>query len=76
MSGLQRFMKRILPSKMAEEMEADSRSWLAVCGCGHAMSLWELGGIRWKGGGKSATMLKCPVCQKVTVHTVRRKIEA
>lgn len=76
MSRLQRFLKVILPTRWAEEMEADSRSWLAICGCGHAVSIWDLGGVRWKGGGKSSTLLKCPVCSKVTVHNVRRRQEA
>lgn len=71
MSLIQKVFKSVLPRAKAEAMEAESRRWLAECGnCGHARSLWDLGGIRWKATGKPRTYLKCPQCGKRAWHKI------
>ena len=33
-----------------EALEADSRDWMVQCPCGHERSVWEIGGVRLRGG--------------------------
>jgi len=72
MSPIQKFFTRIFPASWAASMETDSRLWMAHCSCGHARSIWDLGGIRWKAYGNSKTLISCPACGKVTWHTIRK----
>jgi predicted RNA-binding Zn-ribbon protein involved in translation (DUF1610 family) len=73
MSGIQRFLTSILPSKWAADMEAESRSWMVQCpSCGHARSVWELGGIRWKAAGSPRRYMRCPQCGEAGWHTIAR----
>jgi hypothetical protein len=62
MSWIQRIFAAVLPRRLAESMEADSRSWMVRCSCGFARSIWELGGIRWKAAGQPRQYLSCPQC--------------
>lgn len=71
MSLLQKIITRLVPASWAASMEAESRRWHACCPCGHVRSIWELGGIRWKGGGNPRTWLPCPACGEHTWHVVR-----
>ena len=62
-STIQRLFFRWLPRAWAEDMRAESLRWRYVCGgCGHARTVWEMGGIRWKGQGNPRTRLTCPAC--------------
>ena len=70
MSFLQRFFVTIFPKAWSESMEAESRSWIALCECGHGQSIWDLGGIRWKAAGHPSRRFYCPKCQCATWHTV------
>lgn len=73
MSAIQRFFLRILPRAWAEEMRAESMSWHYHCDeCGHARSVWSMGGIRWKAKGERKANAACPQCGKLTWHTLRR----
>ena len=53
MSFVQRLFTRLLPHKIAEDMEADSRAWIWMLKCkwGYERSFWDIGGIRWKAFG-------------------------
>jgi hypothetical protein len=73
MSFFQRLFTRLLPRKWAEDMEADSRSWMLRCPCGFERSVWDIGGIRWKAVGNSKNLGRCPHCGKLTWHTMYRK---
>ena len=72
MSFFQKVFTVIFPTKWAQAMEADSRSWMVRCPCGLARSVWELGGIRWKASGKQHWFVKCPKCGKRSWHKVTR----
>ena len=63
----------ILPPKWAAKMEAESKSWLARCACGHARSIWDLGGIRWGAAGRLKRYLTCPQCGQSSWQTVSRE---
>lgn len=70
MSTAQRLAKKLLPKKILDAMEAESRQWRVVCACGHDRSIWDIGGIRYKATGNPRTLLKCPACDKRTWHRV------
>ncbi len=73
MSSIQSFLQKILPKKWAEDMESESRAWVARCPCGHERSIWELGGVRWKASGNPRRLLACASCGKTTWHTIQKK---
>jgi len=73
MSRLQRFVLALAPKRWAADMEAESRTWLARCECGHELSIWEHGGIRWKAKGTPTRVMACPTCGKRTPHKIYRK---
>ena len=74
MSRIQQVISQRVPAAWAASMEAESRTWMVRCrSCGFERSLWELGGIRWKGSGKSWTWGRCPECGKLGVHSISRR---
>jgi transposase-like protein len=76
-SGVQDFMKRVLPEKWAANMEAESRSWMMKCpNCGAEQSVWDTGGIRWKASGNPRQMRRCPKCGTTALQTIYKKLEA
>ena len=52
MSWFQRLMKSVMPRKWFAAAEAESRLWMICCPCGAEKSIWDAGGMRWKGSGK------------------------
>ena len=71
---IQRLVTRLVPGSWAESMERESRTWMLRCrSCGFERSIWDLGGIRWKARGKSATWRRCAGCGKRGWHTVYRR---
>lgn len=75
MSWIQKIFTAALTRRLAESMEAESRSWRVRCSCDFERSVWEIGGIRWKGTGKPRHFLKCPQCDQRSWHTVTRDPE-
>ncbi|MBN1891066.1 MAG: hypothetical protein JW850_23925 [Thermoflexales bacterium] len=73
MTFIQRFFSAILPRAWADEMRAESLSWMARCTCGFERSIWETGGIRWKASGTPRRRMNCPHCGQSTWHTIYRK---
>ncbi len=63
MSFIQRFLKTVLPRSWAEDMEAETRSWMVQCPCGFERSVWEMGGVRWKAIGRPRRLMTCPQCR-------------
>lgn len=49
MALAQRVATSLLPKRWASE--AESRSWVLRCPCGHEAVVWEVGGIRYKAAG-------------------------
>jgi len=71
LSRIQRIITRFAGAETAAAMEAHSRAWLVQCPhCGHERSIWELGGIRYKGTGSPRTRLRCPKCGQAGWHKV------
>ena len=73
MSRIQRFLTSILPRKGAEDMEAQSRSWMVTCDCGFERSIWDVGGIGWRAAGNPRSLMVCPQCGKRSWHEIYRK---
>jgi hypothetical protein len=74
MSRLQRFFVSLVPRPWAESMERESREWMARCpDCGHARSIWDLGGIRWKAAGNPRRFLACAGCGVTSWHVIEKK---
>ncbi len=63
----------LMPAKMKAEAEADSRTWIGTCKhCGAETSIWDIGGIRYKGRGERTTRVKCQKCDKPGFMTFRK----
>lgn len=73
MSFIQQFLMAILPKAWGDDMRSESLSWMMRCTCGFERSVWECGGIRWKGKGNPKRYLVCPQCGQSTWHKVYRK---
>lgn len=70
MSFLQRIFLAVLPKSWGDSAEADSRAWKISCSCGHARSVWDMGGIRWKAAGEPRKYMKCSKCGERSWHQV------
>jgi DNA-directed RNA polymerase subunit M/transcription elongation factor TFIIS len=55
---------RLMPGRAAE-IEQQSRSWIVECPkCGHKVSVWDSGGIRYKARGKPRRYGRCVNCRQ------------
>lgn len=61
-----------LPKAWADAIEAESRQWMMRCSCGHEISVWDAGGVRYKAAGNPVRLWLCPTCG-YTKHTVYKK---
>jgi hypothetical protein len=73
MNFVQKLFTSILPRKWAESMEAESRIWMIQCPCGHEVSVWDAGGIRYKATGNPKQLRRCPECGQRTWHHIYKK---
>ena len=73
MTSIQKFFTTILPRAWAEDMQAESERWMMRCECGFERSIWEWGGIRWKGRGEPRRLMRCSSCGKRTWHKLYQK---
>ncbi|HYF34795.1 MAG TPA: serine/threonine-protein kinase [Prosthecobacter sp.] len=67
--GAQKFFEKVLPRHWFEAMRAQSQDWHMVCPCGHEMSVWDAGGIRFGAAGKPRRMMFCPACHRFRMCT-------
>ena len=69
----QRLILAFVSPPPAAAMEADSRAWKLHCPhCGHTVSIWDLGGIRYKAYGSSRMLRRCRNCGQRRWHLLRR----
>ena len=71
MSLVQKLVRGLLPRRWADAIEAESRRWVMRCPCGHQVSVWDAGGVRFKAAGRPRRLARCPHCG-VTWHTVEK----
>lgn len=62
MGKLQELLATLLPDAWAASMEAESRAWRMRCPCGAETSIWDMGGVRWKGAGSPRKIGRCGKC--------------
>jgi hypothetical protein len=73
MNAFQRLLCSILPASRAQAIEAESRAWRMHCPCGHSVSVWEAGGIRYKAAGNPRKLRRCPECGTRTWHRLEKE---
>ena len=72
-SAIQRLFAKVLPAKMIEEFEQDTREWRVTCRkCGFERDLWAMGGIRSNARGSKHAFGRCPTCQCLTWFKIHR----
>ena len=58
----------------AARVEAESREWMIECPrCGHRVSVWEAGGVRYKACGKARRLARCPNCRQLAMMRLYRE---
>jgi len=75
MTLLQKLVLNLLPKRWSEAMRAESESWLLRClACGLTRSLWEAGGVRYKGTSrKKHAIVWCPQCRRLRLMSLELK---
>jgi rRNA maturation endonuclease Nob1 len=74
MTFLQKMVMAVLPRKLAGKVEAESRDWMLQCpACEREMSIWDIGGIRYKATNKVKLMSWCSRCGKYKWQRLYRK---
>jgi hypothetical protein len=74
MTTFQRFFLAIMPRRIDQAMEKDSRLWKLRClTCRSEISIWDAGGIRYRAAGRSWTLRRCRACGRITCHDVYKK---
>ncbi len=67
------FFARFFPALFGR-MKAESQTWKMCCPeCGHEVSVWEAGGIRYKAAGEPVRRMRCMACGEVSAMRVRRR---
>ena len=69
---MRRLMTLVLSKRAYTAMEAESREWMMVCPCGHRISVWDAGGIRYKAAGEPRHRRRCSSCGEATWHKVTK----
>jgi hypothetical protein len=72
MSWVQRLFKQFMGRQSFAAAEAESKTWMMHCPCGHVQSVWDAGGIRYKAAGRPKKYAKCPACGQSTWQLVER----
>ena len=73
MTFFQQFLTILLPKAWAEDIKAESLTWMVQCPCGFERSVWESGGVRYKAKGSPRRLGVCTQCGERTWHRVYRK---
>jgi hypothetical protein len=64
-SRAQKTFSRLVSPAGAARMEAESRTWIVHCPkCGYERSVWDIGGVIYKGAGTRYWFMKCPNCSQ------------
>lgn len=74
MSTIQKIFKFILPKKLFQNIEDESKKWFMICDkCGYSLSYWEAGGLRAFATKKKRIWGRCPNCKKYKFFNVIKK---
>jgi uncharacterized protein with PIN domain len=76
MGLIQKLFKSVLSADGMADMEAESRAWMMQCtSCGHEISVWDAGGIRYGAAGKPKRLMRCSKCGKLRWHRTYKKTD-
>ena len=74
-SFVQAVAKRILPIRLFQKIESESKSFVYKCQtCGCERSVWDMGGIRY-GARPAQKLATCTNCKNVGFADVRKTSE-
>jgi NAD-dependent SIR2 family protein deacetylase len=74
MTSLQGFLLAVVPRKLGQAIEKESRLWTLRCQtCDSETSIWDAGGIRYLASGRPKRLHRCPKCNTLTWHAVYKK---
>jgi hypothetical protein len=77
MALIRNLVLKIVSKDLAAKMEKESREWRMKCRvCGHAISVWDAGGLRYGARGNPVRRNRCSACGKVTEHDMIRSTGA
>jgi hypothetical protein len=69
MNGFQRLILAIVPRRLGQAIEKESRLWMLVCpDCGKETSFWDIGGIRYRA---QAIRESCGAAQSAARNGIR-----
>ena len=69
---LRSLFSRLSPALM-QRIEAESRTWFIQCQkCGHEISVWDAGGMRYKALGPVWRLARCVNCRRVGMVKIYR----
>ncbi len=74
MERLQEIRSRVADLRARRSSDVDdAETWVMTCPCGQNVSIWDLGGLRYRLTSKGITRSAvCPSCRKRFVGRVRR----
>lgn len=75
LSTAQKIIRFFSSAKFFEKAKADSKRWYFNCECGHEFTIWDIGGVKYKGTGNKKMYVKCPKCKKAAFRQVQRREE-
>jgi endogenous inhibitor of DNA gyrase (YacG/DUF329 family) len=66
---------KFMSPELRAKAEADSKTWIAACPrCQKETSIWDIGGIRYKGTGRPMTMVRCSHCGKANFMRFEKRV--
>ena len=72
---IRKILKFILPKKLFQKIEEESKKWFMVCDCGYSISCWDAGGIRAGAASyKKKVAGHCPNCKKIKFFSLVKKV--
>jgi hypothetical protein len=71
MGLVQQIVLKMFPASKSQAIKAESQAWMVRCDvCDEEKSVWDRGGVRWKGAGTPRLRAKCTKCGKTQWHTI------
>ena len=70
---LRRLISFLSPT-LLDRIESESRQWMMQCpNCGYEVSVWDYGGMRYRGFGTVYRLGRCRDCGKVKMLRVYKR---
>ena len=74
LSRIQKISKFFASKKKFEDMKHESQLWGFNCkSCDKRVSIWEIGGVRYKAKGTPSTRIRCPHCETIEMQKITKQ---